>query len=288
MAHRRSGGYSVAKFANEAMDAIVYAGVFVFMIIRPFFIQAFLIPSGSMLQTLYLNDFIVANKAIYRYTEPKVGDIVVFKPPDWALNADQHDVDFIKRCQGVPGDVVEVREGFMFRNGARVNEAYLSDSPGNSTDANGHPAHTGADTGMREDWKLVHYTGKARPDLYDQYVPVQIQRIGLGDAEARFNYHVSVAHKYAAGIPLNPAPRTSWVLEDEWIPIANWSPEEKQYEQELESSPPAAVPKGYVLMMGDNRNNSFDGRAWGLVPRDDVIGRSEFIWLPFNRWRVTR
>ena len=41
-------------------------------------------------------------------------------------------------------------------------------------------------------------------------------------------------------------------------------------------------------MMGDNRNESFDGRAWGLVPRDNVIGRSEFIWLPFSRWRITR
>jgi len=52
--------------------------------------------------------------------------------------------------------------------------------------------------------------------------------------------------------------------------------------------PPQRIPKGFYLMMGDNRNNSFDGRGWGLVPRNQIIGRSEFIWLPISRWRMTR
>ena len=37
------------------------------------------------------------------------------------------------------------------------------------------------------------------------------------------------------------------------------------------------------MFMGDNRNGSFDSRGWGLVPKDSIIGRAEFIWLPISR-----
>ena len=46
--HQRHGAYVPAKYLNEALDAVIYAGVFVFMLIRPFGVQAFKIPSGSM------------------------------------------------------------------------------------------------------------------------------------------------------------------------------------------------------------------------------------------------
>jgi signal peptidase I len=284
--HKRHGIYSLAKFLNEAMDAVIYAGVFVFMLIRPFAVQAFLIPSGSMLQTLYVKDFIVANKAIYRYSEPKFQDIVVFKPPQVALNKDQGDVDFIKRCIGTPGDLVEVKNGKLWRNGQPVDEPYLSDSPGRDEAGNGNPRATGKDTAMTLDWKLVHYLGKARPDLYDQYIPVQINTKADADGP-RCNYGFGGACElFAVASADGPNPTTSWVMD--WTPKEQLTKAEWDYDHELEAAPPAKVPVGYVLMMGDNRNNSYDGRAWGLARRDDVIGRSEFIWLPISRWRITR
>src|SRR5471032_2203691 len=72
------------RFVSELLDAFIYAGVFVFMLIRPFGVQAFVIPSGSMWPQLHVNDFIVANKAVYRYSDPKRDDIVVFHPPSTA------------------------------------------------------------------------------------------------------------------------------------------------------------------------------------------------------------
>jgi signal peptidase I len=279
-AHHRHGLYPLAKFLNEAMDAIVYAGVFVFMLIRPFAVQAFLIPSGSMLQTLYLNDFIVANKAIYRYSEPKVGDIIVFKPPLRALDDLKQDVDFIKRCQGIPGDVVQVVNGKLVRNGKPVIEPYLSNSMGN-----GNPAQSGADVQMATDWKLIHYVGKARPDLYDQYFPVQIRR-DAPETE-RYNYKdpAMICRLYAVGAGDEESTKSAVRY---WKERSSFTPKEEEFEREIGLAPPAAVPKGFVLMMGDNRDNSYDGRAWGLVAREDVIGRSEFIWLPISRWRITR
>ncbi len=283
VAHKRTGMYPFAKFLNEAMDAIVYAGVFVFMIIRPFFIQAFLIPSGSMLQTLHLNDFIVANKAIYRYTEPQLGDIVVFKPPRYALDKGQDDQDFIKRLQGRPGDLVEIKNGFLYRNGAKITEPYLSDSLDNE-----QVISQGADTPMTGNgipspinWKLIHYTGKARPDLVDAYVPV----ITI-DGEANYGSSNTIAQRFAVGFIDHADNPHSYPME--WKPRDRFTPEEEQFEQELLQAPPVKIPDKFYLMMGDNRNHSYDGRCWGLVSRDDVVGRSEFIWLPFSRWRQTR
>lgn len=125
--HRRFGLYRVARFVNEVLDALVYAGVFVFLVIRPFVIQTFFIPSGSMLDTLQLNDYIIANKFIYRVREPQVGEIIVFKPPKNALEPGQGDQDFIKRVVGAPGNVVEIRGGELYRDGQRVDEPYVKD-----------------------------------------------------------------------------------------------------------------------------------------------------------------
>ena len=45
---------------------------------------------------------------------------------------------------------------------------------------------------------------------------------------------------------------------------------------------PLTVPKGYFLMLGDNRANSQDGRFWGLLPEDRVIGRAVVVFWPLN------
>jgi len=48
------------------------------------------------------------------------------------------------------------------------------------------------------------------------------------------------------------------------------------------------VPEGYYLMMGDNSPSSSDGRVWGFVPRENLVGRACFIGWPISRWRFIR
>lgn len=48
-------------------------------------------------------------------------------------------------------------------------------------------------------------------------------------------------------------------------------------------SKPVTIPKDSILVLGDNRNNSYDGRCWGLVSKDEIVGRASFRFWPINR-----
>lgn len=103
---------------KETAEALVIA-VILALIIRAFVVQAFKIPSGSMEETLKIGDHILVLKFLYKFTEPKRGDIIVFKYPV------DPKVDYIKRVIGVPGDKVEIREKVVYINGERYDEPYV-------------------------------------------------------------------------------------------------------------------------------------------------------------------
>jgi signal peptidase I len=125
---------------RENVEAILVAIVLA-LFIRTFVIQAFKIPSGSMKQTLLVGDHILVNKFIYGVkipflqttiipiTNPKRGDIVVFKFPE------EPSKDFIKRVIGVAGDKVEVRDKKVY-----VNNKLLNHDHGIHTDSYDLPA----------------------------------------------------------------------------------------------------------------------------------------------------
>lgn len=122
---RKLFGARLAAFFQEVCDALIYASVVVFLLIRPFILQTFVIPSESMVPTLHVGDLLIVNKAIYRYSEPQAGDIVVFKPPEEAKDPNQGDVDFVKRLIGTPGQTIEIRNRQLYRDGVPVKEPYL-------------------------------------------------------------------------------------------------------------------------------------------------------------------
>ena len=100
------------------------------LVIRTYVVQAFKIPSGSMLQTLLVGDHILVNKFIYGtkipfsdkriliLTKPMSGDIIVFKFPEDPSR------DFIKRVIAVEGDMIESRDKKILVNGKSINEPY--------------------------------------------------------------------------------------------------------------------------------------------------------------------
>jgi len=121
-----------ARFVNNLLDAVIYAGILVYLIIRPYVAQPFYIPSESMVPTLKVGDVVMVGKYNYRFSEPKRFDIVVFRAPDWALHRWQTPgkTDFVKRLIGLPGDIIEVRAGEgLYLNGKLLNEPYLKETP---------------------------------------------------------------------------------------------------------------------------------------------------------------
>lgn len=257
--HKQGLGVKALTGVSDLFDSLIYAAVFIFMVIRPYFFQTFQIPTGSLNPTLMVGDFIGLNKAIYRYTEPKRGDIVVFHPPAYACTPDQlrpngdPKVDFVKRLIGLPGDVIEMRNGVTYVNNKPLWEPYwhfseqLSDGKFRLLTASETAEYE------KQSWKLVNYKGKLIP----------------------LNYTARDAN---AALPSSEhfGRQPYWVAD----PFVIKDPTEWDAVKALPAQP---IPAGQFLFMGDNRNHSFDGRAWGLIERDNIIGRAEFVWLPTNR-----
>ena len=114
---------------REYTDAIIIALVLA-LFIRTFIVQAFKIPSGSMLPTLKIGDHLLVNKFIYGVKvpfsgtvvipvkNPQTNDIIVFKFPQ------NPKLDYIKRVIGVPGDTIEGRNKTLYVNGKRFDDKY--------------------------------------------------------------------------------------------------------------------------------------------------------------------
>lgn len=111
----------------ETADAFLFALSLVLLIIRPFVVHAFHIPSQSMRPTLEVNDKILVNKFIYRIRPPRRQEIVVFEaPPEalrWSARPDQ--TTYIKRVIGIPGDLIRIEDGHVYVNGVRLKEPYV-------------------------------------------------------------------------------------------------------------------------------------------------------------------
>jgi signal peptidase I len=111
---KKSGG------AREYLVILLVSFALVFGFVRPFVMEAFWIPSGSMIPTLEIGDRVLVNKFIYRFTEPERGDIIVFE------SVDNGEEDLIKRVVGLPGDQIAVRGGKLFVNGKPQKEPFTN------------------------------------------------------------------------------------------------------------------------------------------------------------------
>ena len=109
------------SFYKEWIEPFLIAAL-VALFIRQFIVEAFKIPSGSMIPTLTIGDHLLVNKFIYgpripftdsrifSWMEPKRGEIIVFKYPE------NEDKNFIKRVVGLPGDKIQIVNGMLYLN----------------------------------------------------------------------------------------------------------------------------------------------------------------------------
>lgn len=202
--------------------------------LRGFVVEAFKIPTGSMIPTLLVGDHLFVNKFIYgirlpftktyltHFEEPTRGEVVVFtfpkdearahlaqQPPSQRSCIDRQSLneekDMIKRIVGVAGDTIEVKDNRLILNGEPLKRTFL------------------------------------RKEVTGNYMfPYEIlEREELPDGSAYTVRFRGGNHDF---------PRTK-------------------------------VKEGHVFVMGDNRDNSSDGRCWGQVPLQNIKGRAMVIWL---------
>jgi len=127
---RRSEAREKSTFREYAETFVI--AVVLALFIRTFVVQAFKIPSGSMIPTLQIGDHILVSKFIYGIrlpftdfvmipiTRPGRGDIIVFRFPK------DEKKDFIKRVIGIEGDKIEVKDKALYVNDVKQSEAYIN------------------------------------------------------------------------------------------------------------------------------------------------------------------
>ena len=136
------------SIVREYAEAIAIA-VLLALVIRSLVVQAFTIPSGSMMDTLLVGDYILVNKFLYgpelplidwrmpAIRDPRRGDIIVFKYPQ------DEKRDFIKRIVATPGERVQIRGHQVFVNGTPLQEPYTKYADSAGTARGGGDAYCG-------------------------------------------------------------------------------------------------------------------------------------------------
>ena len=185
------------------------------LFILTFIFQNFVIPSGSMENTLLVGDHVLVDRInlappahwapFVRYRNVHRGDIIVFLKPGYP------DMFLVKRVIGIPGDHLHLHEGYVYLNGQRQDEPQA-----------GHPD-------------------------YSNYIPYRDEFPNIPTSQGQ-----NVEPVWANELPSH---------------IQNGD---------------LVVPPGYYFAMGDNRLPSLDGRYWGFVPRENIVGRPLFVYWSFN------
>lgn len=255
-----------AKSVAETAESLAVAMALVFFLIRPFIVQAFFIPSASMHPGLLENDHILVNKFVYRVKEPVRGDVIVFKSPPEA-SPDGIERDFIKRVVGVPGDVVQITQGYVIIGTEQYNHADLRSllgTPGRATRIKLLDNRIFVDN--KEVTKAEVAAAAGEPKAKVKIVPGKVLIDGKPLDEP---YTAEDSDSVYPGLP-------NELVDRKWIVV------NKKGEQMVK------IPKGRLLVMGDNRNDSNDARYWGLLDRQKVLGKAMFIFWPVNRVRLVR
>jgi signal peptidase I len=248
---------------------LVYAAVAV-LIINSFVLASFEVPTGSMEDTVKAGDRLFVNKFIYGGVTPyaipltsiriphfrvpgfrsvRQGDVIVF---DWPGIRDQvakpPQMWYLKRCIALPGDTLRIDQRVVYVNGKKMQTPehgkYLNSAP----------------------------------------LPAGIRNSNLFPRGAEFNednYGPIVVPKKGMILTLDPQSFPSWEV---FIQREGHTAELMGNTILIDGRETASyvVARDYIFAMGDNRDRSYDGRFWGFVPMEDVIGTPILVYWSWD------
>ncbi len=233
-----------AKRAAGSQDPVLvemaksfFPVILIVFLLRSFLFEPFKIPSGSMVPTLLVGDFILVNKFTYGIRVPVInkkivdinlpqrGDVMVFRYPEDMTK------DFIKRVIGTPGDVISYKDKRLTVNG----KAVVTQAVGSYTDTESG--------GVRF---FETFTEQLAEKPHQMMVDPRFPSLDLGRVRQFPN-------------------KSNCTYNDEGMTCK--------------------VPAGHYLMMGDSRDNSDDGRYWGFVPEENIVGKAVMVWMNFGSFK---
>jgi signal peptidase I len=334
---------------REWVDAIVFA-VIAATIIRWATLEAFTIPTPSMEGTLLVGDFLFVSKLHYGtrtpktplqiplthrriwgteipsyldwiqlpqyrlpgFTDVKRNDVVVFNYPEeleYPLDLREH---YIKRCVGVPGDVVRVKNAELYINSepALVPEDVQFSYAIKTSEMIRDRVWDKYEISESQMIPGYGYMVQAKPAMIEEMRALSFVDDIIFSPTQKGNDLVSVDSTEVEPQTYPKTPETHW-NKDFYGPIT--VPEEGQtiainhenllmygellrYYEHLEDVKidgnqlfidgeqvtEYTFSQNYYFMMGDNRHNSWDSRYWGFVPEDHVVGKALFIWMSID------
>jgi len=229
----------------------------------------YIIPTGSMENTMMTGTFVVGNQITYgaqtphkiaipftqigftiphvklpAIKKPQTGDIVIFEYPQDRM------YDYVKRCIGTPGSTIEVKDKKIYVNGV-----LFEDPPEANINYQDIRPKTYTNSSL---WPSGHGNRDQYPPLY---IPKKGDIINLDTANPEYAYNILSLEKQKVSYQFG-----NWYINGE---------RHRTYK----------VKQDYYFMMGDNRDNSLDSRYWGMVPYKYIKGKPTAV--QFLLWDKT-
>lgn len=231
------------------------------MSIRSFLYEPFQIPSGSMMPTLLIGDFILVKKFAYGIKDPiyqknilktgtpNRGDIVVFKYPK------NPNIYYIKRIIGIPGDKIFYD---FFSKQLTIISHYNSREKSEKISVEY--------SNFKSSSIMQTFTQNKEGKTYSSFYrsrEYKDRRTGLR-LIVRKEFIEELSHQIMI-LPFAVDELKAYYHQPSY-PLATW-----------------VVPENKYFVMGDNRDNSADSRYWGFVPENNLVGKAVSIWMSVER-----
>ncbi|WP_223843703.1 signal peptidase I [Blattabacterium cuenoti] len=304
-----------------------------YFITHHYLIQPFMIPTSSMEKTLLVGDFILVSKIHYGlrmpitpisipfihnkiignvrsyiswihwpyYRIPSIqpiqrNDLVVFNlPTDKKNNMIDRKENYIKRCMGLPGDIVQIQKGICFVN-HKKEKGFLTQEKSYIVQTHNSPLNEKF-LKSKMDIEEINFIKKIKNNYFYQIMLTRTNAIRIQKIFKNIfciKKQIDPIYFKENSIYNNTYPKWN---RDFFGPLyipkkgdtIQWNSKNIDvykhillYEHPDNHQKHYKLKNNYYFMIGDNRDNSYDSRYWGLVPEDHILGKPIFIWMSID------